>query len=358
MGWSEVKPSETLLNRHSIQLAACFSMGEGHDEVERVNSALKSTENSPPPVYFMFKDHKRTEDGEPCPQTRPTCGAKDGPLVRLSHLASQILTPVADRLSDDMGTECSSTEEMMRGIEDANTNIRDASLGLEINDRREIVVISQDVKALYPSLDWETVIWIVGKILEETDITFAELNYRQIGKYLAINLTQEQIAESNLKSVIPKKIKPNRAGMAFLDADLDKRGDEKWGWGGKRREPSNLQKKRMVARSMEVVVKTILGNHLYQMDGKVYRQQGGGPIGLEITGVLSRLVMLWWDKVFLQKLERVGINLIMYKRYVDDGNLALEAVESGKKFLMENFPFILNLLKRISVLKLTEELQG
>ena len=87
-------------------------------------------------------------------------------------------------------------------------------------------------------------------------------------------------------------MKPNKAGTAFLDSDQDKKGNKKWDWTGKRREPSNLQKRRMVARTIEIAVSTILSNHLYQMDGKVFRQQAGGPIGLEITGVLSRLVVV------------------------------------------------------------------
>ena len=104
-------------------------------------------------------------------------------------------------------------------------------------------------------------------------------------------------------------------------------------WTGKRKEPTNNQKKRMVARAMEVVVKTIISNHLYQMDGKVFRQQAGGPIGLEITGVLSRLVMLWWDQQFLGKLEKLGIVMMLYKRYVDDGNMALQAVQVGTRII-------------------------
>ena len=187
----------------------------------------------------MFKNHKETEPGEPCPKSRPKCGAKDGPLVRLLSLASQILTPVADRMCDVLETECSSTEEMIRGIEDTNkiiTEIEKSSCRMENSTRkREIVVISQDVKALYPSLDWDMVVWIVGQILEETDVSFDGLNFKQIGKYLAINLSPEQIAQSNLKSVIPNKVKPNKAGMAFLDSDQDRKGEEKWDWTGKRK---------------------------------------------------------------------------------------------------------------------------
>jgi hypothetical protein len=69
------------------------------------------------------------------------------------------------------------------------------------------------------------------------------------------------------------------------------------------------------------------------MYGKVFRQQTGGPIGLEITGVLSRLVMLWWDRVFIGKLDKLGIVMLMYKRYVDDGNMALDAVPVGTRIV-------------------------
>ena len=65
--------------------------------------------------------------------------------------------------------------------------------------------------------------------------------------------------------------------MAYLDSDLDKDKLEKWSWKGKRKTPSNIQKKKMLARSMEIAVQTILSNHLYQFDGIVYKQQAGGP---------------------------------------------------------------------------------
>ena len=64
-------------------------------------------------------------DGEPCPQTGQVCAGKEGILSRLSHLASRILTPVADKLNEHVGTECSSTEEMMRGIQEANSKVAD-----------------------------------------------------------------------------------------------------------------------------------------------------------------------------------------------------------------------------------------
>ena len=146
VSWQDVKTTEVLLNRHCLQIASAFKMGVNHDEVERVNSALRSTDNQPPPVYFMYKDHKPTESGEPCPPTRPVCGAKEGILARISHLVSMILTPVADSINSKIKTECSSTEEMIRGIIDANKEI----IGRRKDSSRmeeQLVIISQDVKA-------------------------------------------------------------------------------------------------------------------------------------------------------------------------------------------------------------------
>ena len=197
------------------------------------------------------------------------------------------------------------------------------------------------------SLDCEEIIKIVGKLIEETDVRFENIDYRVIGKYLAIHLSPEEIAHNNLKTVIPKRIKTGgpKPGMAYLDSDLDKKKQEKWSWKGKRKVPSNLQKKKLLARALEVAVKTILSNHLYQFDGRVYKQQSGGPIGLEITGVLARCAMLWWDRAYLKKLDQLKIDILLYLRYVDDSNLVLRALEPGTRFVNN----------QLSILKEAEE---
>ena len=53
----------------------------------------------------------------------------------------------------------------------------------------------------------------------------------------------------------------------------------------------------------------------------VRKQAKGGAIGLELTGVLAQIFMVWWDREFTARVERLGIPLYMYKRYVDDINV-------------------------------------
>ena len=69
------------------------------------------------------------------------------------------------------------------------------------------------------------------------------------------------------------------------------------------RGPSTQQKKRMVALVVREATKEVFENHLYKFDGKVFRQKDGVPIGLQLTEVVARLVMVHWDRLFITKLE-------------------------------------------------------
>ena len=50
-----------------------------------------------------------------------------------------------------------------------------------------------------------------------------------------------------------------------------------------------------------------------------------------LTGVLAQIFVVWWDREFKARLERLGIPLYMYRRYVDDINVIVGAVEPGAK---------------------------
>lgn len=186
-------------------------------------------------------------------------------------------------------------------------------------------------------------------MIEDSELTFDDIDYKEVGKYLAIHLTPEEISDNNLIIVIPTRrkelngpVRGVKPTVAYLENDLDSKKEPKWEWRGKRKNPTQLQKKRMIARTMEIVVNTIMSNHLYQFDSRVFKQVKGGPIGMEITGVLARLVMFWWDEKFLAKLSKLGISLKLYLRYVDDGNMALWPLPLGTRVVGENLPSLRN----------------
>ena len=71
-----------------------------------------------------------------------------------------------------------------------------------------------------------------------------------------------------------------------------------------------------------------MDNHYFTIGGKIYRQNPTGSIGMDLTGELAAIVMIIWDRKFLQKCQKLGISLPMYTRYVDDTLNGLKAISN------------------------------
>ena len=89
-------------------------------------------------------------------------------------------------------------------------------------------------------------------------------------------------------------------------------------WRFPRRKPSNLMTRRMFCSAMQLMIVKTMSLHDFRFDGKVYRQKGGGSIGLDLTGVISDIYMCEWDKALIQGMESARLMQVLYKRYKDD----------------------------------------
>ena len=65
--------------------------------------------------------------------------------------------------------------------------------------------------------------------------------------------------------------------------------------------PSQEQQVEMIAKCVEIAAKLVMRNHFYHFGEEIRKQAEGGPIGLELTTALARMVMIWWDEQFLEK---------------------------------------------------------
>ena len=50
----------------------------------------------------------------------------------------------------------------------------------------------------------------------------------------------------------------------------------------------------------------------------MFKQEDGGSIGLVMTVEIASIYVLQWDRTFLEACRRRRIEIILYKRYVDD----------------------------------------
>ena len=73
-------------------------------------------------------------------------------------------------------------------------------------------------------------------------------------------------------------------------------------------------------------------NHLYGFNGEIRRQENGGLIRLALTGDVAKILMAWWDRQLIEKLEAAVMKVLLYKRkrYVDDIRLVVRNMVRGE----------------------------
>ena len=111
-------------------------------------------------------------------------------------------------------------------------------------------------------------------------------------QYIAVIYSREEQVKQCIVSCIPERqvtidgTERAKPTLAYLDNPKYTRvvngvsyaGTEKWVW-DKVREPSNIQRKKMLAMVLMASTKTLLENLIYVFDGQLYLQKKSGPIG-------------------------------------------------------------------------------
>ena len=93
-------------------------------------------------------------------------------------------------------------------------------------------------------------------------------------------------------------------------------------------------RKKLMAVVVSSEVENVMKKHLFRFKDKTFRQNEGGSIGSELTGVLGTSRMI----VFLRKLglkcESLGIKLYFTKAFVDD--VSVGAKDPGKGYFLSD----------------------
>ena len=88
----------------------------------------------------------------------------------------------------------------------------------------------------------------------------------------------------------------------------------------------------MLALAISIGIHTCMSNHTYKVGDMQYLQPFGGPIGLELTGAVARPFMKKWDKMYLDRVGKAGIQMMLYERYVDDSNQGAVVPPPGARY--------------------------
>ena len=112
---------------------------------------------------------------------------------------------------------------------------------------------------------------------------------------------------------------------------MEENEDKRWApWNKPTSQPDNGDIRKMLVIAIKMSLHFVMENHIYVFDHEIRKQAQGGPIGLELTGVIAQLFMMWWDRQFIRKMEERQVNIILYKRYVDDINIVMTQVDNDQ----------------------------
>ena len=95
--------------------------------------------------------------------------------------------------------------------------------------------------------------------------------------------------------------------------------------------PDKQTTKKMLAKAIETGIKAVMKTHVYKFAGEIKSQNQGGAIGLELTGEIAGVFMGWWDKEMKKRMSDENVNVLVYKRYVDDINMVIETKEEARE---------------------------
>ena len=196
---------------------------------------------------------------------------------------------------------------------------------------KRMVMVGADVEALYPSLSDVEVAEIVYQAIIETDVGFDGVDYMEGCKYIAMNSTAQECRTSPLRRVLPRRrhTQGGRPGVTGADPLGPESGDqEQWKF-RKGIRLTDIEKRMVVATVMKIAVLVLFRTHVYEFGGKFYLQKKGGPIGLRSTCAIARIVMLWWDEMFMSLVASSNLSVEEKARYMDDIRLWMYSIRLG-----------------------------
>ena len=174
------------------------------------------------------------------------------------------------------------------------------------------IVGSADVEALYPSLDIAFTIDKVCELFQNSKCEVEGINYKELGLYLSLTHTDDQLKEKDIFDICPKRIKRKGPRPTITGCGMAEKEKERYRpWRFPKISNFNKQTKRkLFTEAIRTVLTILLETHTYEFSGKIRRQTRGGPIGMDITGVVAQVFMVWWVKNSEEDLTKLTFNYL------------------------------------------------
>ena len=214
--------------------------------------------------------------------------------VHLANILSDILEPFANVLG--LQYEFVSTEDMLGRMDRHNAEVEaikdfyERKIGKEIESPGDLMVmLAADCVAMFPSMRKGNTSKIVADMILSSDIEVGEFCWQEASRYIKLTCHPSEIQSAGLTSWMPTRRhrKGPRPGLNSRDVHSKEIGaDSQWIFPNETPPKSVVRK--LLAKVVEVGVKTSFDQHIYTFGGRIFQQVEGGPIGSRLTMVCAR----------------------------------------------------------------------
>ena len=198
-----------------------------------------------------------------------------------------------------------------------------------------ISIVGSDVVSLFPSLRNIETARMARHAVIGSSVKFENVDMKKALRYLYIVGGSELVNKAGLKRHCPTWL-GDRGDLITVGGDRPRVDGN---WKDSEKEVFEGEVKLAVAAVVEVAVNLAMSTHVYTFQGKYFIQRDGGPIGLRCTASLAALIMKLWDVLWLRLLDKEGISLIDFLRYVDDARSFLQPLLEGWRWDGKSFKF-------------------
>ena len=197
------------------------------------------------------------------------------------------------------------------------------------NLEAEFCIVGSDVKALYPSIQSEPTGKIIRKKIETANIEFEGFDIEKGLAYIAMNKKLTTDIEE-IENLLPTR-RSNSSKDLKMSA-VPANWDPSTRFEFKNKLISLQDKKRIIARVVEIATRTLFENHMYKFGGKVYKQENGGSIGDRWTCSAAEIVVQDWADKYRNILVNSGLTVHLLAGYVDDGRQGTSTLPMGMEY--------------------------
>ena len=144
--------------------------------------------------------------------------------------------------------------------------------------------------------------------------------------YVRCGMTDAEIRSLGLTRVVPVRRYSGGRAPGFKTNEAGHKESEM----RRNVETTAEERRKLMAAVLEISVKTLWSNSLYQFGGRYFQQLSGGPTGSRATMCASRIVMYHWSRKLIRIIETSGLKTWMKSAYCDDVRLIISLFTSLK----------------------------